>query len=107
MSAFMKSLLRRADLGRASHQPPIRHPATPLATPLEATPLDTQPLQPPHWTPSRCAHRSLDVQSPFLPDARHLTRPINGLLRRYGRPKDRKSTRLNSSHVKISYAVFC
>src|SRR5207302_8556471 len=23
------------------------------------------------------------------------------------RPKDRKSTRLNSSHVKISYAVFC
>src|SRR5690606_39469556 len=24
-----------------------------------------------------------------------------------GDPKDRKSTRLNSSHVKISYAVFC
>src|SRR5690606_42136163 len=24
-----------------------------------------------------------------------------------GRRKDRKSTRLNSSHVKISYAVFC
>src|SRR5436309_9243548 len=24
-----------------------------------------------------------------------------------GRLKDRKSTRLNSSHVKISYAVFC
>src|SRR5207302_7080561 len=24
-----------------------------------------------------------------------------------GRPQDRKSTRLNSSHVKISYAVFC
>src|SRR5690606_39565134 len=24
-----------------------------------------------------------------------------------GRCKDRKSTRLNSSHVKISYAVFC
>src|SRR5690606_40357653 len=24
-----------------------------------------------------------------------------------GMPKDRKSTRLNSSHVKISYAVFC
>src|SRR5436309_5111505 len=23
------------------------------------------------------------------------------------RPEDRKSTRLNSSHVKISYAVFC
>src|SRR5690554_7281424 len=24
-----------------------------------------------------------------------------------GRPQDRKSTRLNSSHVRISYAVFC
>src|SRR5690606_40678229 len=28
----------------------------------------------------------------------------NGRVRRFG---DRKSTRLNSSHVKISYAVFC
>src|SRR5690606_41430029 len=27
--------------------------------------------------------------------------------RRRSRPPDRKSTRLNSSHVKISYAVFC
>src|SRR5690606_41792180 len=26
---------------------------------------------------------------------------------RAGQPPDRKSTRLNSSHVKISYAVFC
>src|SRR3989442_1441763 len=25
----------------------------------------------------------------------------------FGRPADRKSTRLNSSHVRISYAVFC
>src|SRR5690606_20998894 len=36
---------------------------------------------------------------------------INGLLNNYfdcGAPgEDRKSTRLNSSHVKISYAVFC
>src|SRR5207253_11031926 len=31
-------------------------------------------------------------------------RPI---LRRRGTPEDRKSTRLNSSHVAISYAVFC
>src|SRR5439155_23956763 len=27
--------------------------------------------------------------------------------RRHGREPDRKSTRLNSSHVAISYAVFC
>src|SRR5690349_22751992 len=26
---------------------------------------------------------------------------------RLGEPRDRKSTRLNSSHVEISYAVFC
>src|SRR5207302_7514296 len=26
---------------------------------------------------------------------------------RFGKMRDRKSTRLNSSHVKISYAVFC
>src|SRR5690606_41738851 len=29
------------------------------------------------------------------------------MLPRGSEPKDRKSTRLNSSHVKISYAVFC
>src|SRR5690625_5867543 len=33
---------------------------------------------------------------------------IRCLIRRYGAPVgDRKSTRLNSSHVAISYAVFC
>src|SRR5436309_4835764 len=31
---------------------------------------------------------------------------VHGLLAT-ARPRDRKSTRLNSSHVKISYAVFC
>src|SRR5690606_41935886 len=36
--------------------------------------------------------------------AQHHDRPIRGALQ--GRP-DRKSTRLNSSHVKTSYAVFC
>src|SRR3989442_5467452 len=30
-----------------------------------------------------------------------------GLSSAAGRPRDRKSTRLNSSHVRISYAVFC
>src|SRR5690606_42114245 len=32
---------------------------------------------------------------------------IDGLAERLVFKKDRKSTRLNSSHVKISYAVFC
>src|SRR5256885_10828838 len=35
-----------------------------------------------------------------------ITRLKDGRLRGY-HPKDRKSTRLNSSHLVISYAVFC
>src|SRR5690606_2769619 len=31
----------------------------------------------------------------------------SGKVKRVSPPADRKSTRLNSSHVKISYAVFC
>src|SRR5438067_5842386 len=40
---------------------------------------------------------------------RVLGRPAHRLGRPAGRPgdRDRKSTRLNSSHVSISYAVFC
>src|SRR5690606_40881918 len=34
-------------------------------------------------------------------------RPIHRKLLRHPKFLDRKSTRLNSSHVKISYAVFC
>src|SRR5690606_40700575 len=45
----------------------------------------------------RFAQRPLDMD-----DAEQLAR--RGLQRR---AEDRKSTRLNSSHVKISYAVFC
>src|SRR5690606_41796371 len=37
--------------------------------------------------------------------ARRSNAPLGGKAK--GRPLDRKSTRLNSSHVKISYAVFC
>src|SRR5690606_10443522 len=33
--------------------------------------------------------------------------PAGDLALRPALPRDRKSTRLNSSHVKISYAVFC
>src|SRR5690606_40466527 len=37
--------------------------------------------------------------------ARH--RPVEAVTPSRARAEDRKSTRLNSSHVKISYAVFC
>src|SRR5688572_6818059 len=36
---------------------------------------------------------------------RRQTRHVRGLVERH--PQDRKSTRLNSSHSQISYAVFC
>src|SRR5437870_6446244 len=35
------------------------------------------------------------------------SRDADETLRREGKSSDRKSTRLNSSHVAISYAVFC
>src|SRR5690606_39527666 len=41
----------------------------------------------------------LDVPHPFGVEAAALQRQLH--------ERDRKSTRLNSSHVKISYAVFC
>src|SRR2546426_8808393 len=34
-------------------------------------------------------------------------KPLDIRQRRFGRRRDRKSTRLNSSHLVISYAVFC
>src|SRR5690625_6386978 len=42
----------------------------------------------------------------FLQDDQKFTVAI-GLQRFFGQHRDRKSTRLNSSHVAISYAVFC
>ena len=43
----------------------------------------------------------------ILPDAVSELREAVDLLRHYAEQADRKSTRLNSSHVVISYAVFC
>src|SRR5215469_18191114 len=43
----------------------------------------------------------------FRSPPRAAARPPCGCPRRHPRIRDRKSTRLNSSHVEISYAVFC
>src|SRR5437899_8029220 len=40
-------------------------------------------------------------------ERRHLSRQPHGGLQQRKRERDRKSTRLNSSHLGISYAVFC
>src|SRR3989442_6280944 len=52
------------------------------------------PLQ--HFVPA-CIHGAFLVLSEW----------VRVLAPSYGRQPDRKSTRLNSSHVRISYAVFC
>src|SRR5690606_39969566 len=52
-------------------------------------------------------HREIDDftdSHPSVKAAQELLKPQFG---RYALVIDRKSTRLNSSHVKISYAVFC
>src|SRR5690606_42070503 len=70
-------------------------------------------------------HDALPISDPELPapietvtpDAAMPDEPSHGVIHLVHRPeasqatlrlaRDRKSTRLNSSHVKISYAVFC
>src|SRR6266498_5794295 len=51
------------------------------------------------------------AECPEAGDAGELAGPISQLIAAEsalrGRLRDRKSTRLNSSHVRISYAVFC
>src|SRR5690606_17312181 len=48
-----------------------------------------------------CYMKGVPVEDPISPEAQPLVRSASEL------QPDRKSTRLNSSHVKISYAVFC
>src|SRR3989442_7611469 len=54
-----------------------------------------------------CAHRS--VAAPNARDRAASSKREQAAHRRASEqaPQDRKSTRLNSSHVRISYAVFC
>src|SRR3712207_6892506 len=52
------------------------------------------------------AHRVRRLRIQHAP-ATHEERPPAGRQGVIGCPQDRKSTRLNSSHANISYAVFC
>src|SRR5437773_4526252 len=58
-----------------------------------------------HLQPRRAAHpRPAVPPPPARPRGAALPRPAAPL---FPAPLDRKSTRLNSSHITISYAVFC
>src|SRR2546430_7243982 len=50
---------------------------------------------------------STRVARPRRPRSRPLPAPATGPRKARGPARDRKSTRLNSSHSQISYAVFC
>src|SRR5207253_9009965 len=55
----------------------------------------------------RAHTRMVSVGGPCPPDADHAGVGADGVHGRGRDMQDRKSTRLNSSHVAISYAVFC
>src|SRR3712207_8470263 len=48
-----------------------------------------------------------DLQAQAAADPETVRQRIQYLLNEFGGGQDRKSTRLNSSHANISYAVFC
>src|SRR5436190_18456048 len=60
-----------------------------------------------HSFPTRTLFRSLDVAGKGLPAALLMTLLRGSLRSLLSAGLDRKSTRLNSSHTVISYAVFC
>src|SRR2546426_8156609 len=74
----------------------------------DALPISPLPRGDPTWH-----RRGSDKHAPHTGTLRPRTRPeACGALRGSaatapGLPRDRKSTRLNSSHLVISYAVFC
>src|SRR5438477_1890739 len=76
----------------------------PISTLFPYTTLFRSPLR-------RCApppHRSHSPESaPPHPGAQRLRLPVHARRSALHRAADRKSTRLNSSHMSISYAVFC
>src|SRR3712207_169328 len=66
----------------------------------ERPPADEAP--PSHALRTILARQNLLISAMF-----NLTEMVEELLLASGKPRDRKSTRLNSSHANISYAVFC
>src|SRR5207253_9909860 len=82
------------------------HDALPICCSIRGTTLRAAPGRP--CTSRQCPTRQR--YRPLVPIDRPLSSsgPARSLLRDFAtRPADRKSTRLNSSHVAISYAVFC
>src|SRR5690606_42051090 len=89
-----------------NHTPSL-HDALPISLPTAHCPLPIAHSPPPHLTTTGVSFSS-------IPSAASRYRGFPSVFRNAGaaaatstRRIDRKSTRLNSSHVKNSYAVFC
>src|SRR5699024_12077489 len=89
----------------------LHHPSTPSTYPLSLH--DALPI---YTGGQRLPARHVFPTDELAPDSlQHAPRDLRQPLRRHPREQvhplvidgDRKSTRLNSSHVSISYAVFC
>src|SRR5690606_41228471 len=101
-------------LSATTPRPPPRPPLVPYTTLFRSS---TQHLRRPtvddhSLPPSYTAAHALVVVFVVCAAVYHVDHPHDGRRRFDNRPaegdvEDRKSTRLNSSHVKISYAVFC
>src|SRR5690606_41741632 len=74
---------------------------------LEAVGADGEPRERPgagRVEPADLPRTQREAEVQAVPD---VDDPVDDALERVLEEVDRKSTRLNSSHVKISYAVFC
>src|SRR5690606_40627772 len=83
----------RSDVGERALDQPADHAARADELPQRLSPAVVADRRPEHTYPAR-ALRLADERVETEPQELEVVR-------------DRKSTRLNSSHVKISYAVFC
>src|SRR5690606_11448069 len=65
------------------------------------------PAEPAAQADASAAYRQLGLLMEAFGSVRQVREVLHGLLQTCRADLDRKSTRLNSSHVKSSYAVFC
>src|SRR5437773_5022944 len=82
-------------------------PAKKMSSPVERSFLIGLAV---HSIPDRAVHKPLRASSPILlANERGGVLPVKNdkPMTIHFLPRDRKSTRLNSSHITISYAVFC
>src|SRR5207249_11593554 len=79
------------------------HDALPILLAIHSrTDCRDRPLRSPHRHAPLAAERAVHAEALGRPAQRQRRRVVER-----GQRQDRKSTRLNSSHVSISYAVFC